>query len=100
MPATQPVTGADPLQKTLIERLKDRVPERAPRNADSGRGDAGKQMPSERTYEEVVDLATRLAPADVMDRLTDISALRTQVSELIVQQREVRGVMLEQQRLT
>lgn len=35
---------------------------------------------------------------DVMDRLTDISTLRTQVSELIVQQREVRGVMLAQQR--
>ena len=35
---------------------------------------------------------------DVMDRLTDISALRTQVSEFIVQQREVRGVMLAQQR--
>ena len=36
--------------------------------------------------------------SDVMDRLTDISALRTQIGELSVQQREVRGVMLEQQR--
>lgn len=35
---------------------------------------------------------------DVMDRLTDISSLRIQVAELIVQQREVRGVMMEQQR--
>ena len=35
---------------------------------------------------------------DVMDRLTDISSLRVQVAELIVQQREVRGVMMEQQR--
>jgi hypothetical protein len=34
---------------------------------------------------------------DVMDRLTDISALRTQVTELIVQQREMRSVMLAQQ---
>ena len=33
-----------------------------------------------------------------MDRLTDISSLRIQVAELIVQQREVRGVMMEQQR--
>ena len=33
-----------------------------------------------------------------MDRLTDISNLRVQVAELIVQQREVRGVMMEQQR--
>ena len=36
--------------------------------------------------------------SDVMDRLTDISALRTQIGELSLQQREVRGVMLEQQR--
>jgi hypothetical protein len=35
---------------------------------------------------------------DVMDRLTDISALRTQVTELIQQQREIRGIMLSQQR--
>jgi hypothetical protein len=35
---------------------------------------------------------------DVMDRLTDISALRTQVTELIAQQREMRGIMLAQQR--
>ncbi len=35
---------------------------------------------------------------DVMDRLTDISSLRVQVADLVVQQREVRGVMMEQQR--
>jgi hypothetical protein len=35
---------------------------------------------------------------DVMDRLTDISALRTQVTELISQQREMRTIMLAQQR--
>ncbi len=35
---------------------------------------------------------------DVMDRLTDISSLRTQVTELIQQQRETRGIMLSQQR--
>lgn len=35
---------------------------------------------------------------DVMDRLTDISALRTQVTELIQQQREMRNIMLTQQR--
>jgi hypothetical protein len=35
---------------------------------------------------------------DVMDRLTDISTLRAQVGELIAQQREIRSVMLEQQR--
>lgn len=35
---------------------------------------------------------------DVMDRLTDISALRTQINELIQQQREMRGIMLTQQR--
>jgi hypothetical protein len=35
---------------------------------------------------------------DVMDRLTDISALRTQVTELISLQREMRGIMLTQQR--
>ena len=35
---------------------------------------------------------------DVMDRLTDISSLRTQVTELIQQQREMRGIMLSQQR--
>jgi hypothetical protein len=35
---------------------------------------------------------------DVLDRLTDISALRAQVSELIVQQRDMRGVMLTQER--
>ena len=35
---------------------------------------------------------------DVMDRLTDISSLRTQVSELIQQQREMRSIMLTQQR--
>ncbi len=35
---------------------------------------------------------------DVMDRLTDISALRTQVTELIQQQREMRSIMLMQQR--
>lgn len=36
--------------------------------------------------------------SDVMDRLTDISSLRTQVTELIQQQREVRAIMLTQQR--
>jgi hypothetical protein len=35
---------------------------------------------------------------DVMDRLTDISSLRTQVTELITQQREMRNIMLMQQR--
>ena len=35
---------------------------------------------------------------DVMDRLTDISSLRTQVTELIQQQREMRSIMLTQQR--
>jgi hypothetical protein len=35
---------------------------------------------------------------DVMDRLTDISSLRAQVTELIQQQREMRGIMLTQQR--
>jgi hypothetical protein len=35
---------------------------------------------------------------DVMDRLTDISSLRTQVTELIQQQREMRTIMLMQQR--
>ena len=35
---------------------------------------------------------------DVMDRLTDISSLRTQVTELIQQQREMRGIILSQQR--
>ncbi len=35
---------------------------------------------------------------DVMDRLTDISSLRTQVTELIQQQREMRTIMLSQQR--
>ena len=35
---------------------------------------------------------------DVMDRLTDISTLRSQVGELIQQQREMRGIMLTQQR--
>ncbi len=35
---------------------------------------------------------------EVMDRLTDISSLRTQVTELIQQQRETRGIMLAQQR--
>jgi hypothetical protein len=35
---------------------------------------------------------------DVMERLTDISSLRTQVTELIQQQREMRGIMLSQQR--
>jgi hypothetical protein len=35
---------------------------------------------------------------EVMDRLTDISSLRVQVTELITQQREVRSIMLEQQR--
>jgi hypothetical protein len=35
---------------------------------------------------------------NVMDRLTDISSLRTQVTELIQQQREMRGIMLSQQR--
>ena len=35
---------------------------------------------------------------DVMDRLTDISSLRTQVTELIQQQREMRAIMLSQQR--
>ena len=35
---------------------------------------------------------------DVMDRLIDISSLRTQVTELIQQQREMRSIMLTQQR--
>ena len=35
---------------------------------------------------------------DVMDRLTDISSLRAQVTELIQQQRETRNIMLSQQR--
>jgi peptidoglycan hydrolase CwlO-like protein len=35
---------------------------------------------------------------DVMDRLTNISSLRNQVTELIQQQREMRGIMLSQQR--
>jgi hypothetical protein len=35
---------------------------------------------------------------DVMDRLTDIASLRTQVTELIQQQREMRAIMLLQQR--
>ena len=35
---------------------------------------------------------------DVMDRLTDISSLRTQVTELIQQQREMHGIKLTQQR--
>ena len=35
---------------------------------------------------------------DVLDRLTDITTLRAQVSELIAQQREMRGLMLTQQR--
>ena len=35
---------------------------------------------------------------DVMDRLTDISSLRTQVTQLIQQQREMRSIMLTQQR--
>ena len=35
---------------------------------------------------------------DVMDRLTDIASLRTQVTELIHQQREMRTIMLAQQR--
>jgi peptidoglycan hydrolase CwlO-like protein len=35
---------------------------------------------------------------DLLDRVTDISALRTQVAELVQQQREVRGLMLTQQR--
>ena len=35
---------------------------------------------------------------DVLDRLTDISSLRSQVTELIQQQREMRTIMLSQQR--
>ena len=35
---------------------------------------------------------------DVMDRLTDIASLRTQVTDLIQQQREMRSIMLAQQR--
>jgi len=35
---------------------------------------------------------------DVLDRLTDIATLRAQVSELIGQQREVRAIMLSQQK--
>lgn len=35
---------------------------------------------------------------DVMDRLTDISSLRVQVTDLIGQQREMRAIMLSQQR--
>jgi hypothetical protein len=33
-----------------------------------------------------------------LDRLTDIASLRTQVTELIQQQREMRTIMLMQQR--
>ena len=35
---------------------------------------------------------------DVLDRLTDITTLRAQVGELIGQQREMRAVMLSQQK--
>ena len=35
---------------------------------------------------------------DVLDRLTDITTLRAQVTELIGQQREMRGLMLTQQK--
>jgi hypothetical protein len=35
---------------------------------------------------------------EVMDRLTDIASLRTQVVELVSQQREMRSIMLAQQR--
>ena len=35
---------------------------------------------------------------DVLDRLTDITTLRAQGTELIGQQREMRGVMLTQQK--
>jgi hypothetical protein len=35
---------------------------------------------------------------DVLDRLADISALRVQVGEMIFQQREPHGVVLDQQR--
>ncbi len=35
---------------------------------------------------------------DVLDRLTDITTLRAQVSELIGQQREMRSIMLSQQK--
>ena len=35
---------------------------------------------------------------DVMDRLKDISSLRTQVNERIQQQRDMRSIMLTQQR--
>ena len=35
---------------------------------------------------------------DVLDRLTDITTLRAQVGELIGQQREMRGIMLSQQK--
>ena len=35
---------------------------------------------------------------DVLDRLTDITTLRAQVTELIGQQRERRGLMLTQQK--
>ena len=38
------------------------------------------------------------ALTDVMDRLTDISSLRTQVTKLIQQQREMHGIKLTQQR--
>jgi hypothetical protein len=35
---------------------------------------------------------------DVLDRLTDITTLRAQVTELIQHQREMRGIMLSQQK--
>ena len=35
---------------------------------------------------------------DVLDRLTDITTLCAQVGELIGQQREMRGIMLSQQK--
>ncbi len=36
--------------------------------------------------------------ADVLDRLSDITTLRAQVTELIGQQRDMRGIMLSQQK--
>ena len=35
---------------------------------------------------------------DLMDRLNDISSLRTQVNELLQQQRDMRSIILTQQR--
>jgi hypothetical protein len=38
------------------------------------------------------------ALTDILDRLTDITTLRTQIGELISQQREMRSLVLTQQK--